>query len=274
MKNIIKKFILLALIFNFSLLSVKAAVVLQESDAPASDGNYFISSSDESYVTPTNTYDNAQKYYFVTQNGSFSLPADQTITYNGEKYKISIVITCGTNIPFDLIGAGPEKIFSPNSTIFFDDGVYNDTSISNINAFNHENLSIIGLHKKEVVENGVTKLVPATTITKSPITSSDPLLNDTNGRYQISSKNVYIENIIFDGNGKDMHPVGGGSVDQNKGEFLFSLDGSLSGGTDGVDGFVFKNNAGLYYSKQSETKEQEINLDIEVRRDTEDEMPF
>lgn len=40
------------------------------------------------------------------------------------------------------------------------------------------------------------------------------------------------------------------------------------------DGFIFKNNAGLYYSKQSETKEQEINLDIEVRRDTEDEMPF
>ena len=40
------------------------------------------------------------------------------------------------------------------------------------------------------------------------------------------------------------------------------------------DGFVFKNNVGMYFSKQPETEVQEINLDIEVRRDTEDEMPF
>jgi hypothetical protein len=192
-----------------------AQVITNQSSAPAqpvATGSYFIANNgDAKYVPPTNSYnDGVTAYYFITQDAAKT--GTTSVTYNSANYPVTTIVTS------DISYGGPAAAaFGANKTIFFDDGTYTENTYSGNTyvLFNYANFSMVGLH------NG------AVTIKKALNTSS---LNERN---TIANKNVYFENLIFDGQGINM-------VASNRGYYYFFLSGAAAP-WDGSSGFVMKN---------------------------------
>ncbi|MGL4283978.1 hypothetical protein [Eubacterium aggregans] len=68
------------------------------------------------------------------------------------------------------------------------------------------------------------------TLSKEPRSGAgNPNIDDKMERWIFMNQEIYLENLKFDGKGKDMYPVGGGSgsskVPKNRGEYFFVVTG-------------------------------------------------
>lgn len=234
----------LILVYSNSAVNVMGATIEGEGASSSVTGNFTPQhTADGEYVPSTNTYsDGGAKFYFVTHDNSKANL--KTVNYDGKEFAVEAVAVVPDNFDFQqltFINQSGDTFKLLNSgqntkdfTIFFDDGLYNDTNSTNYTGLSKENASYIGLNKDAQGE-------PATTISRNPRSGTGNVnIDDKMERYIIMSQNVYIENLKFDGKGKDMYPVGGGSgsgkVPKNRGEYFFTITG---GGKDkGADGFL------------------------------------
>lgn len=243
-KILISLVVMLFLVVSFIPSSVTASTLQQAGNAANSNGD-FTPKHSVGYVESTNTFEDGNvKYYLLTHdNEKASL---KSVTYNGKEYPLESVTvvaeddfnfnnltlsnTDGTFIkPFDINNG------YNNFTLFFDDGIYNDTLSTNYVSFSHENASYIGLNKNADGE-------PMTTISRDPRSDSNVYIDDKMERYIFHRENIYLENLKFDGKGKDMYPVGGGfganKINKSRGEYFFTITG---GDVDkGANGFVMR----------------------------------
>ncbi|MEG0358431.1 MAG: hypothetical protein RR598_04150 [Anaerorhabdus sp.] len=250
-EKIVKKifiigFVLAAISFSSILVSF-AYTVQKDGDAPNSIGDFTPKYTEESYVNASNTFSGQGiKYYLITHDETKSNLT--SLTYLGVDYSLeSVVVNKSNDIDFKNVNfsnkdgttikllnyAVPSKDF----TIFFDDGLFNNVDSTDYTVFSKENASYIGLNKDI---NGE----PLTVISKNPRSGTgNPNIDDKMERWIFMHKNIYLENLKFDGKNKDMYPVGGGSgttkVPKNRGEYFFTITG---GGVEkGCDGFVMRN---------------------------------
>lgn len=211
-----------------------SAIVDQGVTAPAISGTQITVQAEQSgsYVEPVNTFtDGTVAYYLVTQDASKS--GWTSLNYQGSDYPLTQVFV-GSNLTTMKIGSQP--IFTlngplVNSTVFFDDGIYTDNDSTNYVGISQTNASYIGLNKTPAGE-------PTAILRRLPRSSSDAI-NNTMERYNIMSQNIYMENLIFDGQGYDMYPTGGSSgISKSRGEYMFYF----TGGNTGYDssGFVMR----------------------------------
>lgn len=226
-------FVLMALL---SATPVFAATTLQSGLAPLSmDPKVFTPQDvDGPYVEATNSFhDGNPTYYLVTQDPNRA--GITSVTFQGQTYPIAQVLV-GTNLTNMKVGGetnGFVHPFSPgNRTFFFDDGTYHLSEHASYTHFSGENKSYVGLNRA----GGE----PAVTITREPYpANSTATIRGMIERYNIMHKNVYFENIIFDGQNNELLPLGGsGGIGKNRGEYMFFL----TGGADGyaTDGFVMR----------------------------------
>ena len=227
---------LVSLILIVSLIPaeiVQAAAIINEgSTAPTISSSQITVQPETSgaYVDPTNTFtDGTLNYYLITQDSSKS--SLTSIDYKGVTYPLTKVFV-GSNLTDMKIGS--TVIFTldgplTNSTVFFDDGIYTDNDQTNYVGISQTNVSLIGLNKDA---NGE----PTAILRRVPRTSTVSQINDTMERYVIYRKNIYLENLIFDGQNKDMYPTGYKSlgIPTSRGEYMFYF-------ADGSDGFVMRN---------------------------------
>ncbi len=188
---------------------------------PTVTGSFSVSKeASGSYVEPTNSFDDGNPtYYLITQDPAKASLKD--ITYNGTSYPLtSVCLTSDISKANDAILG--TSIFKENSTVFFDSGKYNDSDTGNMYyRFSRTNLSMIGLYSDP---NGE----PSTTITKSA--RGDGMTE----RNVIASRNIYINNLIFDGQGENL-------VSKSRGETAFGISGGTSSDHSDSSGFVMKN---------------------------------
>lgn len=155
--------------------------------------------ADSAYVDPVNTFtDGSPVYYLVTQD-----PAKASLTsiqYNGVDYPLQAVVV-GTDLSL-MTAKNPAdqtvSIFAPNNTLFFDSGTYNDGDSHEYIRFSKQNLSIIGLYSDA---NGE----PTTVFTKTALDAA--YAGSEAGSIErniIMDKNVYLENLTFDGLSRNM----------------------------------------------------------------------
>ena len=230
-------FLTVALILSLSTLShppVNAAVIYDSSLVQPTISNTFSVAQEQStdYLTPHNFTDYTIYYYLITQDAAKSTLT--SISYDGTSYPLTHVWVGSDLHAMTLSGSPILTMNGPlqNSTVFFDDGTYNDSDSINYYGLSQTNLSLIGLNKKS---NGE----PAVTLTRSPRVSALSYVNNTEERYGFQHPNVYLRNLIFDGQGYDMYPTGdnntysGIKLSKSRGEYMFYF-------APGSAGFVMK----------------------------------
>ena len=192
----------------FAGVSINTDPILQ---VPAVTGNFSVQSETSgSYIEPVNTFsDGTLYYYLVTQDPAKALWT--SVTYEGVTYALKAVY-----VQSDIKAIG--SIFAANSTIFFDAGTYNDSDSTAYTRYSQDNLSLVGLYKDV---NGE----PATKITKTAA-------NNVIERNIVMNKNVYYENLVFDGQGKNL-------VNTGRGQYFFYISG-VAAPFHGSEGFVMK----------------------------------
>lgn len=218
-------FLAMALLVCMIPSSAFAATIQSEGSAPVSEGEFTPKEASGKYVESNNSFnDGNPKYYLVTHDDSKA--GDTKVTYRGTEYDLAGVAVVPEDFNFNNLvvtetGGAKVKILAYNGptniTVFFDDGRYNDTLGTNYTAYHRENTSYVGL-KDVDVSAGET---PAVKLSRS--TNPAGYME----RNILGKKNIYFENIIFDGKGINMAP-------KSRGEGLISINGGS------VDGFVFK----------------------------------
>jgi len=210
-----------------------AATINKDITAPVIVGTQITVKAETSgsYLEPTNTFtDGTTAYYLVTQDASKA--SLTSINYNGVDYTLAGVFV-GSNLSLMKIGGTP--IFTlngplTNATVFFDDGTYVDNDSTNYVGISSTNASYIGLNKTATGE-------PTAILQRLPRNTPTTGILNTMERYNIMSRNIYMENLIFDGQGYDMYPSGGSymgtSIAKSRGEYMFNFAG-------GSDGFVMR----------------------------------
>ncbi len=206
------------LLFSASFPVSAEATVNAGITASASAGNFSASNeADSAYVNPINRFDDgAVSYYFVTQDPAKA--SWTTVDYQGTTYTLqATVVTDDVN----AMKVNGNSIFTPDHTVFFDTGTYTDSDPYAYTRFSVTNLSLIGLYNDG---NGD----PTVVVTKS----ARP--DNTVERYNIGSKNVYFENLVFDGLGRNMTSA------KSRGEYCFFITG-VAAPWEGTSGFVMNN---------------------------------
>jgi LPXTG-site transpeptidase (sortase) family protein len=224
--------ILALLISSIPAERVQASAIVNEGSTPPGISSSQITVQPETssdYLAPTNSYtDGTTHYYLVTQDsGKASLTA---IDYKGASYPLTQVFV-GSNLTAMTIGSKPLFTQSgplSNATVFFDDGIYTDNVQDNYTGISQPNMSLIGLNKDASGE-------PTAILRRVPRSSAVAAINNTMERYDILDKNIYLENLIFDGQNYDMYPSGDKTVgiSKSRGEYMFFF-------TNGSDGFVMR----------------------------------
>ncbi len=213
---------------------LNAATVIHDTPAPSVNTTNFPVSSDAdaNYTSPTNTFtDGSPVYYLVTQDPSKSTLT--SIQYNGVDYPLQAVVV-GTDLS-TMTAINPANqnvsIFAVNNTLFFDSGTYNDGDSHEYTRFSKDNLSVIGLYS---AANGE----PTTVFTKTALDAS--YAGSEAGSIErniIMNKNVYLENLTFDGLSRNM--FSNPTAHKNRGEYFFYISG-VSAPWGGSDGLVMK----------------------------------
>lgn len=213
---------------------VSGSTIQKEADAPISSGD-FTPQHGKTYVEPTNGFtDGNPAYYLVTHNQDKE--NDRTVKYKNAEYPLAGVAVVPKDFNFHTQKASDGvRILSyegpGNITVFFDEGVYNDTNTTNYTALSRPNNSYIGLGKDG---NGES----TTTITRDVRT--DAPVAGLMVRNLFYHPNLYFENLKFDGKNADMVPVQyrqNGRDVKNRGEALIFINGSH---TQATDGFVMR----------------------------------
>ncbi|MEG1433807.1 Ig-like domain-containing protein [Eubacterium sp.] len=224
----------------------EAATIYRSGDAAASEGAFTPAVNAAEYVAPGNHYDgDGIKYYLLTHDEE---KRDlESISYDGKVFSLEgVAVQPSSDIDFInlefpnrdgtriklLNYAVPSRDF----TIFFDDGLYNDTNSTNYTALSKENASYVGLNRDALGESTAT-------LSKEPRSGTgNPNIDDKMERWIFMNPEIYLENLKFDGKGKDMYPVGGGSgssrVPKNRGEYFFVVTGG--GKVAGCNNFVMR----------------------------------
>lgn len=222
--------LLLALVLVFSGIQevFASALVHPEVVQAAIDGTHYgvqtIKAGD--YVEATNSFsDGSPSYYLVTSDpAKASWGAGSVLSYKGVPYTLTDVLHNISNI--NLMTSGGVSIFKPNATVFLDPGTYSDSDATAYTRYNHANLSVVGVEKNASGE-------PSAKILKLARSGSGvPAIDGTNERIVINTTNIYFENLIFDGNGLDMYPVGGTgtpNIPKSRGEYFFMVSGTTAG---------------------------------------------
>ncbi len=233
-KTISFVFIFVLLLGSLPQGSVSAAAIINKDvTAPVISGTQITVKAETSgsYLEPTNTFtDGTTAYYLVTQDAAKA--GLTSINYKGTDYPLAAVFV-GSNLSLMKIGGTP--IFTlngplTNATVFFDDGTYVDNDSTNYVGISSTNASYIGLNKTSGGE-------PTAILQRLPRNTATTGILNTMERYNIMSRNIYMENLIFDGQGYDMYPTGGSymgtSIPKSRGEYMFNFAG-------GSDGFVMR----------------------------------
>ena len=191
---------------------------------PAATGSYSVSAADStSYVDPVNTFhDESPTYYLVTQSIDHALWT--SVTYDGVFCPLkpgNIIFLPAVNGKAD-IPAAITSIFAANTTIFFDTGTYNDTAFGTTDRFSKPNLSMVGLYKSDDANREPTAKITKSTGTGGTLT-----------RNVVAEKNIYYENLIFDGQNKNM-------LSNGQGYTAFSVSGGNGLVHSASGGFVMK----------------------------------
>lgn len=196
--------------------------------------------SEGKYIEPTNSFtDNViNGYYLVTQDPT--KVGLTSIKFNGVDYPIDGVLV-GNDLNSLKVQGENQAIGNHDSknnrTFFFDTGTYIQSDYTRYTGLSRENVSYVGLFEDKVI------------FTKAPypLNYSVEAARDCIERYNWSHKNIYIENIIFDGGGKDLLPLGGShyqygdsGIGKNRGEYMFFITGN-GDPFNNTDGFVAKN---------------------------------
>lgn len=219
-------FLVLAVFLLSLAFQASAALTTGGTAQPDVSGNAY-QVTEAVYTPPTNTYDDPNPvtgkvptYYFITQDPAKA--GTTSITYQGKTFDVTgnVKVLPGfdpagntTSNP-GLYSLRDGVYFSPDATYFFDDGNYRDDS--GYTQFSANNLSIVGLNPGAVTF----------TRANAPVTFGAGVPQGVVERRQFTSPNIYVGNIIFDGAGRDMYPVGGSAstgVPRNRGEFAIHV---------------------------------------------------
>jgi len=217
-RRVLATFLATFLLFSAS-FPVSAEVTVNAGiTASASAGNFSASiDADTAYVNPTNRFDDgAVSYYFVTQDATKA--SWTTVDYQGITYPLQATVVTNDLNAMKVAGV---SIFAADHTVFFDAGLYTDTDPYAYTRFSVANLSLVGLN--EDVNGDPTAML-----------SKSARPDNTVERYNIGSKNVYFENLIFDGLGRNMTSA------KSRGEYCFFITG-VAAPWDGTSGFVMRN---------------------------------
>lgn len=224
----------------------KAATIHRSGDAVPSEGAFTPAVNEAEYVAPDNRYDgDGIKYYLLTHDEA---KRDlESISYDGKEFSLEgVAVQPSSDIDFinlEFPNRDGTKIKllnyavpSRDYTIFFDDGLYNDINSTNYTSLSKENASYVGLNRDALGESMAT-------LSKEPRSGTgNPNIDDKMERWIFMNPEIYLENLKFDGKGKDMYPVGGGSgsskVPKNRGEYFFVVTGG--GKVAGCNHFVMR----------------------------------
>ncbi len=224
----------------------KAATIHRSGDAVPSEGAFTPAVNEAEYVAPDNSYDgDGIKYYLLTHDEA---KRDlESISYDGKEFSLEgVAVQPSSDIDFinlEFPNRDGTKIKllnyavpSRDYTIFFDDGLYNDINSTNYTSLSKENASYVGLNRDALGESMAT-------LSKEPRSGTgNPNIDDKMERWIFMNPEIYLENLKFDGKGKDMYPVGGGSgsskVPKNRGEYFFVVTGGGKGA--GCNHFVMR----------------------------------
>ena len=237
-----------------SLLTAQAALLT--TGAPPMDNNlvYQVGTTGSLYKEAVNSYDDAAPgitltYHFVTQDPSYTdgSTITKSFTINGKTASYSVKVhRLGAYNPA-LNNAGNPGLGSlisfksttndqSNTTWIIDSGTYRDdcdyTAIGS-----HTNISIVG-------QDG-----SAPTLVRVPLKDYGAAYSAyvTKGfgesllRHTFMAPNIYIQNLIFDGNKKEMLPYDplGTSGGRNRGEYLLSIN-APGAGSEGASNLVMR----------------------------------
>lgn len=206
----VRLLILLVIVVCMSAPSVHAALTTTGSLTP--DGGVYqvgTSPDDRPYLPPANSFnDGNPTYYLITQTKyDAANPAPTTYTYQGVTYPLAGVVTlpaydetAATGAPKNnstlnhknpgLGSPAVTAISKPNTTLFVDSGTYRDES--GYYQFSQPNLSLVGVGATPPVFKRV-----------STIAATDS--SNTVERRGFAQPNIYVDNVVFDGNGMNMY---------------------------------------------------------------------
>jgi len=171
--------------------SINAAITSVSSALPnVESAIYQVQDGDALYVNPTNSYnDNVSNYYLLTQDNSNK--GLTHLVYDNQEYPITqVFVGTTTSAAKDAVQA--------NSTLFVDDGTYN--SDMHYCALSQTNFSLVGLHQTATGEPSTGE--PSTIFVR---TYTEDITKKTVDSYRFIHADVYIGNIILDGNHKNMY---------------------------------------------------------------------
>lgn len=247
--------VLLSILFVLSSL-LPAQAALLTTGAPPTDNNlvYQVGTTGTLYKEATNSYDDAAPgitlaYHFVTQDPSYTdgSTITKTFTINGKTASYSVKVHRLDAYNPALNNAGNPGLGSlisyksatndrSNTTWIIDSGTYRDdcdyTAIGT-----HTNISIVG-------QDG-----SAPTLVRAPLKDYGSTYSayvakgfgESLLRHTFMAPNIYIQNLIFDGNNREMLPYDpiGTSGGRNRGEYLLSIN-APGAGSEGVTNLVMR----------------------------------
>lgn len=228
----------LFLAFSFIIttaLPTFASVVFTNGTNTVPDGNYLVTNDgDDKYVEATNSFDEkgTEKFFLVTQDSSKSALTE--LSYKGKTYTLTAVLVETDIAQMNYNGV---SIFSglgvTDHTVFFDDGTYNDSHSSAYTRYSSPNLSMVGLNRDGNDPKVILTRSPRSKTSDTDVTAH---IHDTMERNTVMHENIYMENINFNGQNKDMYPVGGsvttaptGTLGKNRGENAFMVAAGSAG---------------------------------------------
>lgn len=236
-----KKFVLLSLCLCLSLglLAPAQAALTTAGDPPTNNKAVYqagTTGTDTPYVEATNSFnDGNPAYHLITQDPNLTdgESVTKTMTVNGVTGSYTMTVhrlpaydSTQNNAANKGLGS-LESQMAANTTWFVDAGTYRD-DLSYYPYDSRANVSLVGQDGQKPVlvrapmKDGYTGYPTANLITAG---YGDSLL-----RHGFQGPKTYIQNLIFDGNGKDMLPVNISSVSgsKNRGEYMISVHGGAS----------------------------------------------
>ncbi len=159
------------------------------------DKIYQVKDSDDLSTSITNTFKTSDaNYYFLTQKDYQSDYKEVKFVGGEQIYKAKIV-----KLAKDKGLKSLSNIWKANNTIFVDKGEYIDDT--EVGTFSKENLSIVGVDK---FQKSIFKRVKVGTATNC--FNMRKMFDYIHG-HSFKNRGIYIENIVFDGDGYDLVPA-------------------------------------------------------------------
>lgn len=226
-----KKILLWLLAFALLLPIASGYAALTTTGTPPVDNNavYQVGTTgaDAAYKEATNSFnDGVTAYHFITQDTSYTNGStiEKEFTVNGITATYSVTVHVLPAYDAALPGAQNPGIGSlittsvslANTTWFVDEGTYRDDTTYTAMG-DHANFSFVGQDgKAPVLKRAAMSDYMTTPVAYTEYTE----------RHNFQKPNVYLQNLVFDNDGRELLPEAPTGLGKSRGEFIINLAGA------------------------------------------------